>query len=201
MFESIDLALNSSDPSWKRESWNQNAVPRGALLQPLYTVMADYVACATGKLLKPLELKVQVLFGVVVGACLNSHPMALWVLSSGAVQMWDPSLPGLLKKGHGIFEPLPPACLDVLLQCLSGSWEAIRCESEQLAQRVGLDELRVDWLLGDRSWGPRIGELTYMGTLALDVWPVSWRLARAFAAGHLSRLGTPQDPFPSNDSA
>ena len=51
----------------------------------------------------------------------------------------------------------------------------------------GLDELRVDWLLGDPVWGPRIGELTYMGTMALDVFPVSWRLAKAFAAAHLSR--------------
>eukprot|EP00439_Symbiodinium_sp_Y106_P075353 s236_g14.t3 len=187
VLESVDLALDGDDPSWKKESWNQNAVPRGALLQPLYTLMADFAPGVRKKLMKPLELKVQVLFGVVVGGCLNSHPMALWVSSRGAVQLWDPNLPGLLKKGHGFWEPLPDEALEVLLRSLSESWEAIRRDSELLAQRVGLDELRVDWLLGDRFWGPRIGELTYMGTFALDLWPVSWRLARAFAAGHLRR--------------
>ncbi|CAE7470178.1 ycf3 [Symbiodinium natans] len=203
--ESIDAALNGEDPSWKKESWNQNAVPKGALLQPLYALMADMADVdvsmgARNKLMRPLELKVQVLFGVAVGGCLHSHPMALWVLSSGAVQLWDPNLPGLLKKGHGVWEPLPHAILETLLRSLSEDWEAIRGDSERLAQEIGLDELRVDWLLGDGHWGPRIGELTYMGTLALDIWPVSWRLARAFAAGHLSRLGRPLQPFPERGS-
>ena len=198
VFESIDLALDGHDPSWKKESWNQNTVPKGALLQPLYAPMTDVLQGVHKKLAKPLELKVQVLFGVVVGACLNSHPMSLWVLHSGAVHLWDTSLPGVLKKGHGLWEPFPPSCLELLLRALAEGWEAIRRDSEHLAQAVGLDEVRVDWLLGDPCWGPRIGELTYMGTLALDVWPVSWRLARAFAAGHLSRLGNPCQPFPEH---
>ena len=156
--------------------------------------------CRFYLLLNHGTVQVQVLFGVAVGGCLHSHPMALWVLSSGAVQLWDPNLPGLLKKGHGVWEPLPHAILETLLRSLSEDWEAIRGDSERLAQEIGLDELRVDWLLGDGHWGPRIGELTYMGTLALDIWPVSWRLARAFAAGHLSRLGRPLQPFPERGS-
>ena len=60
--ESIDAALNGEDPSWKKESWNQNAVPKGALLQPLYALMADMADVdvsmgARNKLMRPLELK------------------------------------------------------------------------------------------------------------------------------------------------
>ena len=57
VLESVDLALDGDDPSWKKESWNQNAVPRGALLQPLYTLMADFAPGVRKKLMKPLELK------------------------------------------------------------------------------------------------------------------------------------------------
>jgi len=32
-----------------------------------------------------------------------------------------------------------------------------------MALAEGLDELRVDWLLGDPTWGARIGEITYEG--------------------------------------
>ena len=35
--------------------------------------------------------------------------------------------------------------------------------SESLCDASGLDELRVDWLLGDVALGPRIGELSFMG--------------------------------------
>ena len=174
-------------PPTSQESWNQNAVPKGAVLQPLYALMSDFLQMdpEMPKLKKPLELKVQVLFGEVVGACLNTHPMFLWVTRDGAVIQWDPATPGLLKKGHGFWEDLPGAILQLLLRCLAEHWHSLRRDSEQLA--VGLDELRVDWLLGDDFWGPRIGELTYMGTMAVDVAPISWRLARAFAAGHLGR--------------
>ncbi|CAK9099290.1 unnamed protein product [Durusdinium trenchii] len=188
ILESIEAALCAEDPSWRRESWNQNAVTKGAVLQPLYALMADVLETGEKdltKLQKPLELKVQVLFGEVVGACLNSHPMYLWVTRDGEVIQWDPKTIGLLKKGHGLWEDLPPQIFYLLVTSLSEHWPQIRQDSEAVAH--GLDELRVDWLLGDPVWGPRIGELTYMGTMALDVFPVSWRLAKAFAAAHLSR--------------
>lgn len=187
VLQSIEEAMCAEDKSWQKESWNQNAVPKGAVLQPLYALMSDFLQMdpEMPKLKKPLELKVQVLFGEVVGACLNTHPMFLWVTRDGAVIQWDPATPGLLKKGHGLWEDLPGAILQLLLRCLAEHWHSLRRDSEQLA--VGLDELRVDWLLGDDFWGPRIGELTYMGTMAVDVAPISWRLARAFAAGHLGR--------------
>merc|ERR1711933_450085 len=58
-----------------------------------------------------------------------------------------------------------------------------------MGRAVGLDELRVDWLLGDPRWGSRIGELTYMGAGSRVTPPLSRRLSMAYAAGHLCRLG------------
>ena len=197
VLKSIEAASGAEDPSWRKESWNQNAVPKGVLVQPLYALMVNVLEeserCEP-KLRKPLELKVQVLFGKVVGASLNSHPMYLWVTRKGSVIQWDPQSKGLLKKGHGLWEDLPVNILHLLLTSLSKYWSRISEESETIAE--GLDELRVDWLLGDPLWGPRIGELTYMGTMALDIFPVSLRLARAFAAAHLSRhLNDDIEPF------
>ena len=190
VFHSIDEAIAAEDLSWQKESWNQNAVPKGAVLQPLYALMSDFldledIQDVRGKLQKPLELKIQVIFGEVVGACLNTHPMYLWVTRDGTVILWNPTMPGLLKKGHGFWENLPDVIFQLLLRCLRKSWSWMRQISEELAKN--LDELRVDWLLGDDTWGCRIGEVTYMGTMALDVFPISWRLAKTFAAGHLSR--------------
>lgn len=189
VFHSIDEAIAAEDLSWQKESWNQNAVPKGAVLQPLYALMSDFldedIQDARGKLQKPLELKIQVIFGQVVGACLNTHPMYLWVTRDGTVIPWNPTMPGLLKKGHGFWEKLPEVIFQLLLRCLRESWSWMRQISEELGKN--LDELRVDWLLGDDTWGCRIGEVTYMGTMALDVFPISWRLAKTFAAGHLSR--------------
>jgi hypothetical protein len=194
ILQSVDSSLQLWDKSFKKESWNQNAVPKGALLQPLYKVMQTFVeheGSLNPKLLRPLELKVQVLFGETVGACLNTHPTALFVTRNGCVHLWDQAASGFLKRHHGLSEPLPQVVLDVLLAALSQDWPMIRADSEHLARSIGLDELRVDWLLGDPDWGPRVGELTYMGTFCLDVLPVSLRLARAFSAAHLGRLGHP----------
>ena len=190
--QSIVEAHGARDASWRRESWTQNAVPCGVVVQPLYKPMAEL---AVGpRMWRPLELKLQVMFGKVVGGCLNSHPMYLWVTRAGAVILWDPKTPGLLKKGHGLWEALPEPVLQLLRESLAHHWLEIRELSEQIA--YDLDELRVDWLLGDENWGPRIGELTYMGTMALDLAPVSQRLAKAFAANHLGRAqGVQLDPF------
>jgi len=149
--ESVESALEAWDDSWKKESWNQNAVPKGALLQPFYASMqalmsTEDAGASAVKLLRPLELKVQVLFGEVVGACLNTHPTALFVTRDGMVHLWDQTVPGFLKKRHGIAEPLPKEILVILLHALSQDWATLRRDSEQLARAAGLDELRVDWL-------------------------------------------------------
>jgi len=162
----------------------------GAILQPMYIPMIS-PDDDNPRLRRPIELKVQILFGETVGACLNTHPQFLYVFRSGEVYLWEQSSQGLLRRHHGHSEPLPEAALETLCAALREHWVQMRRDSEHLARCAGLDEIRVDWLLGDPRWGPRIGELTYMGTFALDVLPVSLRLARAFATGHLSRLRAP----------
>lgn len=46
----------------------------------------------------------------------------------------------------------------------AGDWDRVIVPlSERLCAASGVEELRVDWLLGDPTLGPRIGETTYMG--------------------------------------
>ncbi|CAK0837196.1 unnamed protein product [Prorocentrum cordatum] len=157
--------------------------------------------CPCGRTLAPrlepphFELKLQVLFGEVVGGTLNTHPQLLWVTRAGCVQLWD--LPDLQERGHNrcrqlerlYGRALPQEVLCLLRQVLRRDWQMIRGTSEKVTRSAGLDELRVDWLLGDEFWGSRIGELTYMGAGSRVTPPLSRRLARAYAAGHLVRLG------------
>merc|ERR1712232_252377 len=86
---------------------------------------------------------------------------------------------------HG-FCDLPAGMVDSLQQSIRCHWSEIRDLSERFARSVGLHEIRIDWLLGDAHWGARVGELTYMGVFADRVGPVSARVAKAFAAGHVS---------------
>eukprot|EP00913_Durusdinium_trenchii_P030739 g28792.t1 len=141
----------------------------------------------------PMELKVQVLFGRVVGATLNTHPQPLWVARTGVIQLWDAE--DLVQRGQVRCKSLdrcygrklPEQLLEQLQEALASDWLFIRDTSERLCRAAGLDELRVDWLLGDAKWGARIGELTYMGAGSRVSPPLAMRLARAFAAGHLLR--------------
>mmetsp|Transcript_96311 Transcript_96311/g.272309 ORF Transcript_96311/g.272309 Transcript_96311/m.272309 type:complete len:494 (-) Transcript_96311:182-1663(-) len=196
VLQSIDDALTGRDSTWEKECWQLSQVPRGAVLQPLYSIA--FPVNHGARLLSrsaPLELKVQVLFGEIVGGTLNTHPQHLWVTSGGAIQIWDAA--ELRAQGHTrcrnidkhYGQSLPPGIMEVLQRVLRQDWSLIRLASERLATRAGLDELRVDWLLGDDVWGPRVGELTYMGAGSRLTRPLSARLARAYAAGHLSCLG------------
>eukprot|EP00435_Cladocopium_sp_Y103_P001040 s2477_g1.t1 len=194
LFQSIEAALVGEDRSWEKECWQLSQVPRGAVLQPLYTIAVDRQTGPRSRA-APMELKVQVLFGRVVGATLNTHPQPLWVAWNGVIQMWDSQ--DLVARGQVRCKSLdrcygrslPPQLLVGLQEALASSWFFIRDTSERLCQAAGLDELRVDWLLGDAKWGPRIGELTYMGAGSRVTPPLAMRLARAFAAGHLLRQG------------
>eukprot|EP00927_Polykrikos_kofoidii_P026174 TRINITY_DN23356_c0_g1_i1.p1 TRINITY_DN23356_c0_g1~~TRINITY_DN23356_c0_g1_i1.p1 ORF type:complete len:409 (-),score=29.86 TRINITY_DN23356_c0_g1_i1:60-1286(-) len=213
---SVDAALTAWHESWKRESWNQNAVTKGAILQPLYSPMVAEAADLPAGMAeeanidaslgrrssackcRPLELKVMVLFGEVVGGTLNTHSQTLWVARDGGVQLWDITAMRVWMKQRHLDRAsrslnLPGIVLETLRKALSDHWHFIRAHSERLGRSVGLDEIRVDWLLGDRHWGPRIGELTYMGTFALAVGPISICMARAFAGAHLHRLGLLSD--------
>ncbi|CAK0837197.1 unnamed protein product [Prorocentrum cordatum] len=178
--EGVRAALTGHDESWARECWQLSQVPKGALLQPLYAITVPLRPDAGPK---------------VVGGTLNTHPQLLWVTRAGCVQLWD--LPDLQERGHNrcrqlerlYGRALPQEVLCLLRQVLRRDWQMIRGTSEKVTRSAGLDELRVDWLLGDEFWGSRIGELTYMGAGSRVTPPLSRRLARAYAAGHLVRLG------------
>merc|ERR1711904_591499 len=100
---------------------------------------------------------------------LNTHPQVLWVTADGAIQQWQAG--DLQAAGHVRCTHLdrafglsaPDAAIDTLRAALQSHWHWIRRVSEEIVRSASLDELRVDWLLGDETWGPRIGELTYMG--------------------------------------
>eukprot|EP00931_Biecheleriopsis_adriatica_P023254 TRINITY_DN14726_c0_g1_i4.p1 TRINITY_DN14726_c0_g1~~TRINITY_DN14726_c0_g1_i4.p1 ORF type:complete len:352 (-),score=63.81 TRINITY_DN14726_c0_g1_i4:8-1063(-) len=176
LLASVASALQAWHESWAKESWNQNAVPKGALLQPMYAAMS--ALGARGE----LDSKV-----------LHSLSTMLWVFRSGDVHFWDEKSRRAWKKekrrSRLCDDRLPPEVLKALQDALRTHWPCICSVSEQLARGIGLDELRVDWLLGDDKWGPRIGELTYVGSFAPEVFPVSERLAQTFAAGHCRREG------------
>ena len=197
LLRSLEDALRAEDRSWEKECWQLSQVPRGAILQPLYSILVPKREEQGGPRGRdaPMELKVQVLFGCVVGATLNTHPAPLWVLSSGAIQFWD--FQDLVARGQVRCKSLDRCygrhpstkLLNKLQEVLRSSWPFIRDASERICQTAGLDELRVDWLLGDDTWGPRVGELTYMGAGSRITPPLSMRLARTWAAAHLRRLG------------
>jgi len=110
--------------------------------------------------------------------------MELWVTPDGAVQQWCPTdlkgMPDLCYR-----RKLPDGMLDVLLSVLHRDWSRIRHFSEHLVQQAGLDELRLDWVLGDDRWGSCILELTYLGTAAPYPIPqISEGIALAYASGY-----------------
>lgn len=190
---SVDEVLTGTDKSWQRECWQLSQVPKGAILQPLYSMAVAGEGPKSRP--APLELKVQVLFGETVGATLNTHPQTLWITRLGHVILWD--LLDLKRRGHTrcrkldrCFGPnLQPEALETLKDVLCQDWRTIQHTSEELCRRAGLDELRVDWLVGDFRWGSRIGELTYMGAGGRLPAPVSRRLACAYAGAHLCNAG------------
>ena len=212
----------------------------------------------------PIELRVHVFFGHVVGATLRSHANELWVSHSGqvflfsdfrdlalsrgarrarrflmpeqtstgqssvasaaqaaqaapadadaaqaapgeaaaahaaaaeAVEVSGVEPPATSTEGAPMFNPL----VDRVHALLHGPDAAFRTlivpSSEVLCAAAGLDELRVDWLLGDVELGPRVGELTYMGAAFSGVRPLSESAASGYmhcaraALGQAKRAG------------
>mmetsp|Transcript_27708 Transcript_27708/g.50853 ORF Transcript_27708/g.50853 Transcript_27708/m.50853 type:complete len:489 (-) Transcript_27708:74-1540(-) len=193
---SVQAALTGTDASWERECWQLSQVPKGAVLQPMYAMAVPKGPSPKRGAIAPIELKVQVLFSKVVGATLNTHPQLLWVMRSGSIQLWqedDLRTAQKMERNRKLDQrygrELPAGMLERLQEILGSHWGFICESSEKLACAAGLDEIRVDWLVGDECWGPRIGELTYMGAGARLLRVLSVRLARAYAAGHLCRKG------------
>eukprot|EP00746_Dinoflagellata_sp_MGD_P129737 gnl/MRDRNA2_/MRDRNA2_63843_c0_seq1.p1 gnl/MRDRNA2_/MRDRNA2_63843_c0~~gnl/MRDRNA2_/MRDRNA2_63843_c0_seq1.p1 ORF type:complete len:313 (+),score=57.89 gnl/MRDRNA2_/MRDRNA2_63843_c0_seq1:36-974(+) len=79
---SVDVALNTFDKTWEKENWQLGQVPRGVLVQPMYSSMVptENLSSCSGRALgiagfhKALELSVHVIFGAVVGGALSSYP-------------------------------------------------------------------------------------------------------------------------------
>ena len=215
------LAALQVDNARLGENWQLARVPRGVVLQPLYCGFDRSIATGSEpvpartahRVRAPLELKVQTLFGVVIGATLHTHPWQFWVMGGrdeceggggGALHAWrEVELEAALEDGrrdtskrlhpprkwrklHGA--ELPPAAVSHLCTVLRRDWSLIAAMSSRLAIGAGLDELRVDWLVGDEHWGPRIGELTYIGGAERLVPNLSKPFARAFLAAHGQRL-------------
>eukprot|EP00927_Polykrikos_kofoidii_P068386 TRINITY_DN63765_c0_g1_i1.p1 TRINITY_DN63765_c0_g1~~TRINITY_DN63765_c0_g1_i1.p1 ORF type:complete len:396 (+),score=64.99 TRINITY_DN63765_c0_g1_i1:54-1241(+) len=206
---SVNAALESHDPSWTKENWQLGRVPRGVVVQPLYMTDSPLAtnSCFAGGLLenhhglllaRPLELSVLVVFGVVVASVLNMHPLEVWVTREGAIQQWRPEdlkafgVPGSNKYAKP--SKLPEAVVDALQNALRSHWPFIRSTSERIVRGAGLDELRVDWLLGDQRWGPRIGELTYMGAGSrFSQAELSEEITLLFARGHIRQAASHRD--------
>ena len=66
-------ALALADPD-RSEPWQMQQVPRGVLLQPVYSSGVAVTESSVPGRLAPLELKVHVMFGTVLGATLHTHP-------------------------------------------------------------------------------------------------------------------------------
>eukprot|EP00929_Paragymnodinium_shiwhaense_P120318 TRINITY_DN92255_c0_g1_i1.p1 TRINITY_DN92255_c0_g1~~TRINITY_DN92255_c0_g1_i1.p1 ORF type:complete len:374 (-),score=87.88 TRINITY_DN92255_c0_g1_i1:556-1677(-) len=184
--DAVDKVVTTYHHTWAKENWQLSQVPRGVLVQPLYRTM---LVAHRSEFLKelPLELRVIVVFGVVVGASITAYPFEAWVTHDGFVHHWDNSMLKLsgvpASQKHG--KRLPPEAIDALRGVLLRDWGHIRSCSEAIVRHHGLDELRVDWLVGDEDWGSRIGELTYMGTGGSIAFP---SLSRTVATAYARRL-------------
>ncbi len=137
----------------------------------------------------PLELKIFVLFGRCVGGNLHSHPWHLWVFGDGGdLHLWKWRFPGKPRSWAHCYGPtLPEAALERLQAVLRRDFARLKRHSEALALTAKVDELRVDWLLGDPRFGSRLGELTFIGSADRLVPPIQEAMARAFFRGHRSR--------------
>lgn len=189
VLKSMLIALNAHDSSWEKECWQLSQVPRGVILQPLYkTQRCKKKSSRDEGERAPLELKVMVIFGCVVGGFVNGHASELWVTHTGDLQYWHPEelarvgVPRCRRRG------VPDELTNELQAALQRDWGTVHKWSEHLTRAAGLDELRVDWLLGDEHWGPRIGELTFMGAGARIAPPIlSECLAVAYCKEHARR--------------
>eukprot|EP00929_Paragymnodinium_shiwhaense_P090038 TRINITY_DN50271_c0_g1_i1.p1 TRINITY_DN50271_c0_g1~~TRINITY_DN50271_c0_g1_i1.p1 ORF type:complete len:394 (-),score=4.08 TRINITY_DN50271_c0_g1_i1:22-1203(-) len=181
IMESVDAARLLRDKSWDKLDWLCSQITRGVIVQPLYRTS---LAAADKYLDIPLELAVEVIWGKVVGATLNEYPAELWITRDGAVQQWCAKdlreVPGRRYR-----KDLPDGLLNILLSLLHRHWDRILYFSERLVQRAGLDELRVDWVVGDDRWGACILELTYMGTAhPYPIPQLSEGLSLCYASGY-----------------
>ncbi|CAE7722808.1 Snapc3, partial [Symbiodinium pilosum] len=139
------------------ETWQLYQVPRGVGVEVLYPSLR----ASSKEPERPLELKLQTIWGVVVGGTIHTS-QEVWITSSGHVVRSNHGKNCAIRRRYG---PLPPWILDGSLEkIIQEHWSFLVSESEAIARRWGLDEVRVDWFLGCETLGPRICEVTWMGT-------------------------------------
>jgi len=84
---------------------------------------------------------------------------------------------------------VPPAApaLAALRALLAAEWPRVLAQSELVGGAARVDELRVDWLLGDARWGARVNEVTYLGGPQQFPLPVQALLRDALVEGWCRR--------------
>ncbi|CAJ1343311.1 unnamed protein product [Effrenium voratum] len=131
-------------------------VPRGVGVELLY----PSVGASSKEPERPLELKLQTIWGRVVGGTIHTS-QEVWISACGRVLRSGSRARAALRRKYGA---PPPWILNGTLEAmLREHWDFLVSESESIARRWGLDEVRVDWFLGCPKLGPRICEVTWMG--------------------------------------
>ena len=137
-------------------------MPRGVVVQPLYRLLVrkDGTTISSQLRAQPLELKVHCLFGLVVCGTVNTNPSELWVTHDGMLYVWTDAELRRLAAMRGSRQSRRRVHVEVIEALeleLERHWPFIHDHTVRLCR--GLDEVRVDWLLGDDAWGPRVGEV------------------------------------------
>jgi hypothetical protein len=86
MAEARAIACCKADLS---EPWQILQAPRGVLLQPAYCSGCELTDAAVPRKTAPLELKLHVFFGVVLGGTLHTHPWNVWIDHTGCVHIFE----------------------------------------------------------------------------------------------------------------
>lgn len=174
------------------ECWQLYEVPPGLIVEPRYAGVGD-----DGH---PLELCVLCLWQRAVGAVFSWWPHAFWVDAAGLV--WPLPLgtecpkkkpkdrcpcDAYRQRGRGGMEPPDAAWLQGLLD--AAPWRRLAEVSAAVAALGQVEELRVDWFLGDQRFGPRINELTYMGGPRMLSRTAGGLFLRGTLAGWAARAG------------
>eukprot|EP00434_Breviolum_minutum_P039713 symbB.v1.2.035273.t1/scaffold4709.1/size36042/2 len=161
------------------ETWQLYQVTKGVGIEQIY----PSVGASIKEPERPLELKLQTMWGRVLGGTIHTS-QEIWVTASGRVLRCDNRKSGIRRK----YGPIPQWILDGSFESmLKEHWHFLVSESEAIARLWGLDEVRIDWFLGCPLLGPRICEVTWMGTGDRIPPQLQLQVAQAFFAGHRKR--------------
>lgn len=176
----------------RTEPWMLSNLRPGVVVQELYNSGEAACPMAGPPFHCPLELKVQTLFGRIVFGTVRAFPWQVTVLPDGSIHRWASSrvvrsqgLPKAWRAAWGA--AVAPAALAGLRRTLASDWPRMVAATEAVARQAGLDEVRVDWMLGDRRLGPRIVELQYVGAAGNLRPELRPHLCRCFLRGHRRR--------------